>query len=235
MNRKDFIEQNIRRVRAGIEEAAVRTGRDTAGVKLIAVSKNFPAEDVAIAYRCGLKSFGENRVQELMEKKGRVSDAGIEADWHLIGTLQRNKARFVTGQVSLIHSVDSERLMRTIEMLAAKAGIVQDILLQVNVSGELTKQGFEPAETEEILRRTGELDHIRVCGLMTMAPYYENPDKARHVFGGLRALRDRLAALGIAGELPELSMGMSNDFIQAINEGATIVRVGSAIFGERVY
>lgn len=213
--------------------AAAAVGRDPADIQLVAVSKNFPVSDLEIAYRCGQVSFGENRVQELQEKWTDSAHLDMEIDWHFIGMLQRNKVRFIVGKVSLIHSVGSVRLMSTIERLALREHVVQDVLLQVNVSGEETKQGFEPEEMEMLLSRCHEFPHIRVRGLMTMAPHFEDPEKTRPVFRQLRELRDRMVSSGIVHELPELSMGMTNDFEQAIEEGATIIRVGSALFGSR--
>jgi pyridoxal phosphate enzyme (YggS family) len=233
IERTTTIEQNIERVRGRIEKAASTAGRDPATVRLVAISKNFPVTDLEIAYRCGQVSFGENRVQELQEKWKDSLHFDMEIDWHFVGVLQRNKVRFVIGNVSLIHSVGSCRLIRTIERLAARDDIVQDVLLQVNISGEETKQGFEPDQVEDVLRHSHEFPHVRVCGLMTMAPHFEDPEKTRPVFRQLRELRDQLISLGIASDLSELSMGMTNDFEQAIEEGATIVRIGSAIFGAR--
>ncbi|HHX20052.1 MAG TPA: YggS family pyridoxal phosphate-dependent enzyme [Clostridiaceae bacterium] len=231
--RTDFIRQNIERVRERLVKAANTSGRDPADVQLIAISKNFPVSDLEKAYRCGQISFGENRVQELQQKWIESAHLDMDIDWHYVGMLQRNKVRFIIGRVSLIHSVGSLRLMRTIERLAARDEVVQDVLLQVNVSGEETKQGFEPDEVEGALMQCLEFSHIRVRGLMTMAPHYEDPEETRPVFRQLRELRDRLIARDVVRDLPELSMGMTNDFEQAIEEGATIIRVGSAIFGSR--
>ncbi len=235
MDRKRIIEQNLKYLREKINEAATLAGRDSDDIKLVAVSKNFPVSDLQIAYELGQRSFGENRVQELTAKVVEVANLDLKPDWHLIGTLQRNKVRFVVGQVSLIHSIDSIRLIKTVERLAAREEIIQDVLLQVNISGELTKQGFDADEARDILLRCQEFPHVRVRGLMTMAPHYEDPEQTIPVFRALRELRDGFIEQGIASDLPELSMGMTNDFAQAIREGATIVRIGSAIFGDRVY
>jgi pyridoxal phosphate enzyme (YggS family) len=232
-DRMILIEQNIIRIRERMARAAQAVGRNPNDVRLIAVSKNFPVSDLEKAYRCGQVSFGENRVQELQEKWKGSAHLDIEIDWHYVGMLQRNKVRFIIGKVSLIHSVGSIRLMRTIERLAAREDIVQDVLLQVNVSGEETKQGFDPEQVEDTLLQCRECPHVRVHGLMTMAPYYEDPEKARPVFSQLRELRDRLISRGIVPDLPELSRGMTNDFEEAIEEGATMIRIGSAIFGNR--
>jgi hypothetical protein len=213
--------------------AAEVVGRNPNDVRLIAVSKNFPVSDLEEAYRCGQVSFGENRVQELQEKWRGSAHLDIEIDWHFVGMLQRNKVRFIIGKVSLIHSVGSIRLIRTIERLAAQEDIVQDVLLQVNISGEETKQGFDPEQVEDALLQCCECPHVRVRGFMTMAPHYEDPEKARPVFSQLRELRDKLIFHRIAPDLSELSMGMTNDFEVAIEEGATMIRIGSAIFGDR--
>ena len=213
--------------------AAEVVGRSPNDVRLIAVSKNFPVSALEESYRCGQVSFGENRVQELQEKWRGSAHLDIEIDWHFVGMLQRNKVRFIIGKVSLIHSVGSIRLIRTIERLAAQEDIVQDVLLQVNISGEETKQGFDPEQVEDALLQCCECPHVRVRGFMTMAPHYEDPEKARPVFSQLRELRDKLIFHGIAPDLSELSMGMTNDFEVAIEEGATMIRIGSAIFGDR--
>jgi pyridoxal phosphate enzyme (YggS family) len=232
-DRKTLIEQNIIRIRERMAVAAEVVGRNPNDVRLIAVSKNFPVSDLEEAYRCGQVSFGENRVQELQEKWRGSAHLDIEIDWHFVGMLQRNKVRFIIGKVSLIHSVGSIRLIRTIERLAAQEDIVQDVLLQVNISGEETKQGFDPEQVEDALLQCCECPHVRVRGFMTMAPHYEDPEKARPVFSQLRELRDKLIFHGIAPDLSELSMGMTNDFEVAIEEGATMIRIGSAIFGDR--
>jgi pyridoxal phosphate enzyme (YggS family) len=232
-DRKTLIEQNIIRIRERMAVAAEVVGRNPNDVRLIAVSKNFPVSDLEEAYRCGQVSFGENRVQELQEKWRGSAHLDIEIDWHFVGMLQRNKVRFIIGKVSLIHSVGSIRLIRTIERLAAQEDIVQDVLLQVNISGEETKQGFDPEQVEDALLQCCECPHVRVRGFMTMAPHYEDPEKARPVFSQLRELRDKLIFHRIAPDLSELSMGMTNDFEVAIEEGATMIRIGSAIFGDR--
>ncbi len=232
-DRTTFIEQNIERVRARMANAAEASGRDPADIQLLAISKNFPVSDLEKAYRFGQVAFGENRVQELQQKWIDSAHLDIDVDWHFVGMLQRNKVRFIIGKVSLIHSIGSLRLMRVVERLADREEVVQDVLLQVNVSGEQTKQGFEPDEVEDVLLQCRDFPHVRVRGLMTMAPHYEDPEKTRPVFRQLRELRDRLISQGVVRDLPELSMGMTNDFEQAIEEGATIIRVGSAIFGSR--
>lgn len=213
--------------------AAESSGREPSAIQLIAISKNFPMSDIEIAYRYGQLSFGENKVQELQNKWTSSAHLGAEIDWHFVGALQRNKVRFIIGKVSLIHSVGSRRLMDTIERLAEREELVQDVLLQVNVSGEETKQGFEPGQVEEMLLQLHKYPHVRVRGLMTMAPHCEDPEETRPVFRRLCELRDEMISRGAVHDLPELSMGMTNDFEQAIEEGATIIRVGSALFGHR--
>lgn len=216
-------------IHSRIEAAARKAGRAAAEVGLVAVSKTHPAELVREAFEAGQPVFGENRVQELVAKAPELPAA---VRWHLIGHLQKNKIRKVLPLVELIHGVDSLELAEDIDRIAAELGLFPRILLEVNVSGEASKFGFPP----EVLRRQLDgilsLRRVQVEGFMTIAPLAEEGEKARPFFAALRALRDELA--GEAGvPLPVLSMGMSGDFEVAIEEGATLVRVGSAIFGSR--
>lgn len=224
--------ENFARVRAQIEESAARVGRNPADIILIAVSKTVSSETVLHAKELGQSVFGENRVDELRRKIAACPGVSF----HLIGTLQTNKVRHVVGQVELIHSVDSTRLLETIAQRAEHLGIVQRVLLQVNVSGEDTKHGFDPEEIERVLDLAVSLPHVAVEGLMTMAPIADEAT-TRKVFSDLRKLlvasRDYAVGRGYnAIQLKELSMGMSGDFQVAIEEGATLVRVGSALFVE---
>ena len=223
------ISDNLMEIRGRVAAAAVSAGRYPSEVKLLAVSKTFPPAAVAEAFAAGQKCFGENRVQEL-EVKAPVLSSEIE--WHQIGHLQANKVRGALKFSSWIHAVDSLALLQRIERLAAELDAHPKLLLEVNVSGEASKFGLKPSEVAPLLEWLPTDAPAPVVGLMTMAPF-DVPESTLHeVFGGLRTLRDQLqSATGHA--LPELSMGMSGDFEAAIAEGATIVRVGSAIFGHR--
>lgn len=227
------IKDNLNRIRQEIFQSCLKSGRRPEEVKLVAVSKNFPEEAVREAFSQGQLIFGENRVQELVGKKAVLPG---DIKWHLIGTLQRNKVKDIIAKVDLIHSVDSVRLAGEISKQALKAGLLVNILLQVNVSGELTKQGFSPDELLEYIQEISELPGIKIKGLMTMAPQTADSEEVRPVFSGLRRLAQAIKALNIEGvEMLELSMGMSDDFKIAVEEGATLVRIGSRIFGPRKY
>lgn len=214
-------------VRRQVADAADVSGRQSSDVTIIAVTKTVGIAEVRAALTAGLEDFGENRVQEFLGKYGLFPDA----HWHFIGTLQTNKVKDVVGRAWLIHSVDSLHLLGEISRRAEKAGAVQPVLLQVNVSGEESKHGFDCCDVREALIEASRMGSVEVRGLMTMAPF-GRPEDARWVFRELRELRDSLREMPLNGvELTELSMGMSNDFRVAVEEGATIVRVGGAIFG----
>lgn len=214
-------------VRRQVADAADAAGRDPADVTIVAVTKTVGIEDIRLALDAGLSDFGENRVQEFLGKYGLFP--GV--DWHFIGSLQTNKVKDVVGRAHLIHSVDSCRLLDEVSRRAHAAGVEQGILLQVNVSGETSKHGFAADEVSDALVEASHLPGIRVRGLMTMAPF-GRPEESRWVFRDLKELRDSLREMPLNGvELDELSMGMTNDFRVAVEEGATIVRVGRAIFG----
>lgn len=214
-------------VRRHVADAADRVGRDPADVTIVAVTKTVSIEDIRAAASAGIRDFGENRVQEFLGKYGLFPDI----DWHFIGTLQTNKVKDVVGRAHLIHSVDSVHLLEEVSRRAESAGVTQDVLLQVNVSGEASKHGFAPADVGDVLVDVAGTAAVRVKGLMTMAPL-ARPDDARWVFRELRELRDSLRGTALDGvKLDELSMGMTNDYRVAVEEGATIVRVGRAIFG----
>ena len=216
-------------VRDSVAEAARRAGRDPASVRLVAVSKTHPAAAVAEAASTGQRIFGESRVQEARDK---IPACPPGLDWHFIGHLQKNKVRQALPLFSFFHSIDSKALAGAMDRIAGETGKEVEGLLEVNVSGEETKHGFTPDELRREFAALGKLPHLRIRGLMTMAPYSENPEDARPVFRALRQLRDELQSAH-GHPLPELSMGMSGDFIPAIGEGATLVRVGSSIFGAR--
>lgn len=214
-------------VRRHVCDAADLVGRDPADVTIVAVTKTVGIDDVRAAIAAGMRDFGENRVQEFLGKCGLFP----EEHWHFIGSLQTNKVKDVVGRAALIHSVDSVRLLEEIDRRAVRAGVVQPILLQVNVSGEESKHGFEPDDVRDVLVGASGCEGVLVKGLMTMAPY-GRPEEARPVFSELRDLRDSLREMALDSvELDELSMGMTNDYRVAVEEGATIVRVGRAIFG----
>src|SRR6266487_5665834 len=223
---------NIAYVRSTIVEAARRAGRAPDEIKLIAVSKSKPVNLVQMAYNLGVTDFGENRVQEALPKIEAFHPQ--ELHWHMIGHLQSNKAARVVGPFYCVHSVDSLHLAQLLNRHAGEQEKRLLVLLQVNVSGEASKEGMSPAETLELARQIVALPHLQVEGLMTIAPLVEDPERVRPVFRELRLLRDQLSAELPAYSWQHLSMGMTDDYSVAIEEGATIVRIGRAIFGERV-
>jgi pyridoxal phosphate enzyme (YggS family) len=225
---------DVEAVRARIANAAARVGRDPAGITIVAVTKSHPIERVREAAAAGLMDIGENRVQEALGKQDEWPSAPVR--WHMIGHLQRNKAKPAAGRFALIHSLDSLRLADALEQAAAARGVTQRVLVEVNVAGEAQKSGAPLAEAEGIVRHAAALPHLRVEGLMTMAPLTDDEAVLRRTFRRLRELRDGLVRDGRSGPgvaLPELSMGMSNDFEIAVEEGATMVRLGTVLFGER--
>jgi pyridoxal phosphate enzyme (YggS family) len=230
------IAERLAAVRAHLDRLAVQSGRDPGDVRLVAVTKGFPVEAAFEAYHAGAKDLGENRVQELVAKADAFDAAGLSPRWHLIGTLQRNKVRHVVGRVAMIHSVDCIDLLEEISARSAARGVVTDILLQVNQSREETKHGFEEADVPGALAVALSLPGIRPRGLMTMAQPAEDPETVRPVFAALAALHGRLLdglPPAAAAAFDVRSMGMSHDYPVAVSCGATHVRIGSAIFGER--
>ncbi|MCI0857065.1 MAG: YggS family pyridoxal phosphate-dependent enzyme [Chloroflexi bacterium] len=215
--------ENLERVRERIEAASQRVGRMSSEVTLIGVTKTVGVEAVVEAYEAGLRDFGENRVQEALAKMEAVRQLGFEPRWHMIGHLQTNKVKIAAGRFGIIHSVDSVRLANEI---SRRHESLVPVLLEVNVAQDAAKFGFAPEEVAAALREIAVLPHLDARGLMTIAPQTNNPEETRPTFRRLRALRDDLA-------LGELSMGMSGDFEVAIEEGATMIRVGTAIFGSR--
>lgn len=224
------IAERVAAVRARIAQAAARAGRNPASVTLVAVSKTAPAHRVYAAYLTGIRDFGENRVDEALAKQDELPSDSV---WHMIGHIQSRKARDVVGRFALVHSLDSLGLAETLQRRAEVANARASVLLEVNVAGEESKYGFALADVAAAVGSVGRLDRLDVRGLMTMAPIVADPEAARPVFRTLRELRDRLRAEYPALDLDELSMGMTDDFEVAIEEGATLVRVGRAIFGER--
>jgi hypothetical protein len=229
-SRSSEIASRLAEVRARIGEAAARAGRFPADVRLIAVSKTFPVEDIRSAYDAGQLDFGENRVQDAVQKVHSTTDTKIR--WHLIGHLQSNKARKAVEACPVIHSIDSVDLLRRVDRAAGEAGRSPDLLIQVDLALEPTKHGAPIDGLAGILEEAQSCTAVRVVGLMLLPPLTENPEDTRVWFRRLREERDRLAARE-SFPLPELSMGMSHDFEVAVEEGATMVRVGSAIFGSR--
>lgn len=222
------LRENLERVRSRIEDACRRCGRNPADVRLVAVTKYAPLDWVRELTALGQTVLGESRPQQLVARALRL---GPEIAWHLIGTLQRNKVRSVLPHASLIHSVDSLKLLERIDSVAADLTLHPRVLVQVNVSGEPSKQGLAPKELMASWPAMGARQNVVLIGLMTMAPWADDCDDARPTFRGLRQLRDELRQrTGDNALLPELSMGMSNDFEVAIEEGATIVRIGSLLF-----
>ena len=226
---RQLIAENVAHVRDEIAAAAVAAGREPGDVKLVAVSKSVDAATAALLVDAGCRSLGEARPQQLWEKAAAPELAGVE--WHLIGRLQRNKVRRTLPLTTLIHSVDSERLLQEINEEAAALQLTSRLLLEVNCSGDASKQGFTDDEVRRLLPSLSNYSHIEVAGLMTMAALDGDDTVARRNFAALRQLRDELAAEAQANaSLRELSMGMSGDFAAAIAEGATIVRIGSSLF-----
>ena len=224
------IEQNLQAVQEKIRHAAEKAGRDVSEITLIGVTKTHPVEPMRELVDLGIKDLGENKAQEIRDK---YSELEREANWHFIGNLQKNKVKYVIDKVCMIHSVEKMSLAKEISKRALKLEITMPVLVEVNISGEESKHGLKPQEVKDFLTEIDELEGITVRGLMTMAPNYEDIEKTRPVFKGLKTLFDELNEMG--RELDVLSMGMSNDYTVAIEEGATHVRVGSAILGKRDY
>jgi PLP dependent protein len=238
--RAEDIARNLEAVRARIASAERAAGRAAGSARLIAVSKTMPAEDVQAALAHGQHDFGENYAQELRDKRAAllaaITDAAARPRWHYIGPIQSNKVKYLAGQVALVHTVDAPALLPELERRTAGAAgaPAQDCLVQVNVAGEAQKRGLAPAELPALLDGFAASPHLRCVGLMLIPPLTEDPEAARPHFQALRRLLDEQARVSRRNvELRELSMGMSHDLEVAIAEGATLVRVGTAIFGER--
>jgi len=227
------IADNIAAVKESINEAERASGREQGSVTLIGVTKVFPVEYAEAAAVSGLKDLGENRVQELVPKVERFSALDLDVNWHLIGTLQKNKVKYIIGKTNLIHSVNSVELAEEISKRSESNNVTTRILLQANVSGEETKHGFAPHELKPAIDKIMDLPAIEVCGLMTMAPIEEYEGQAREVFAKTRTIFEDLKGYtGLEG-WKVLSMGMSQDYKSAIYEGSTHIRIGTAIFGDR--
>lgn len=225
-----YIQDQLEEIRADIAAAELRAGRPAGSVTLLAVSKTFPVSDIMQAYADGQRLFGENRLQEAMEKMPVMP---ADCTWHLIGPLQRNKVRKALEQgFALIEAVDSVKLAETISRIAGELSCTASVLLEVNVDGEESKHGFTPQELQDAWEHLITLPHLDIQGLMCIPAPTADPEDARPAFRRLRCLAEELRARGPL-PLPELSMGMSHDYAVAVEEGATLVRVGSAIFGKR--
>ena len=230
---KDQIQENLKEVRRKSDEACRRAGRDPQEVTLLAVSKTKPIEDIRTAMELGQHAFGENYVQEIRDKYEALGD---QVEWHMIGHLQRNKVKYIVDKVRMIHSVDTIELAQQIEKEAAKRNVDIDVLMEVNIAQEESKWGFTAEEAPEAAKQIGTLPHVHLHGLMTSAPITDNAETNRVYFRGLRQLAEKIGAENYPNVVMDtLSMGMTADYEVAIEEGATIVRVGTAIFGARNY
>lgn len=225
-----LIASNLAEIRERIARSAARAGRATQDITLVAVSKTFPSEAIRSAYELGLRHFGENRVQEWESKRAAVADLG--ATWHLIGHLQSNKARRAANLFNRVDSVDSVALAQKLDAAAASETKRLKILIEVHLGGEETKSGVPEADLPELAESIAQLQNLELLGMMTIPPYFDEPERVRPYFRRLRELRDQIGAQ-IRSPLTVLSMGMSHDFETAIEEGATEIRVGTALFGER--
>lgn len=227
------LKENMDRLLDRVNKAALRSNRRASDINIIAVTKTVDVNTIKRAIDYGILHIGENRVQELLEKYEQIGQA---VKWHLIGHLQRNKVKYIVDKVDLIHSLDSYRLAVEIDKRAKRIDRVVDCLLQVNVSGEESKHGLEPGEVETILGKISSLTNIRVLGLMTMAPHLEDKEETRQYFKALREIFNKISEKDFKNvEMKYLSMGMTNDFEVAVEEGAGFIRIGRSIFGERTY
>ncbi|TDO83428.1 hypothetical protein DFR79_12411 [Halanaerobium saccharolyticum] len=232
---KDKLISNLNKVKDNIKKAAAAADRDHTQVKLLAVSKNQKAGSIKILNEAGVKFFGENRVQELEEKNDKLMSDNIKLDWHFIGHLQRNKVKYLMRMENcrMIESIDSLRLAREVNKRAKKNERKISVLIEINIAGDENKFGITPDRAEVFLRKIINLEYLKVEGLMTVLPYLDDTEKLRSYFKDMKKLFDQLSRE--VTQLKELSMGMTNDYQIAVEEGATIVRVGTAIFGEREY
>jgi len=232
MFRPQMIAENVKNLQESIKSACIAAGRSPDSVTLLAVSKTFDVQKVQEAVQAGLLDVGENYVQELTAKREQISDARIR--WHFIGHLQSNKVKFIADWIHLIHSIDNDSVAEEVERRAAKLGRSINVLVEVNTSAEATKFGVSPAEAASLVGRVGSHPHLNVQGLMTIGPISSDPEESRKSFRLLKKIFDEVNSAEILPQpLQHLSMGMSHDFPAAIAEGATIVRIGTAIFGTR--
>ncbi|MCD6153217.1 MAG: YggS family pyridoxal phosphate-dependent enzyme [Syntrophobacterales bacterium] len=227
------IRENIEKIRENITEAALRSGRDPSDIRLMGVTKTVDDSKIKEAIDCGIDIIGENYVQE---GKRKIEKMGKTLEWHMIGHLQSNKAKYAVRLFDMIHSVDRMNLAGELDKRSMAIGSKMKILIEVNISGEETKNGVPKDKAVDLVKEIASLENLSIQGLMTMPPWFDDPEDARPYFIALRELRDKIVDENIEGvEMAELSMGMSGDFTVAVEEGATIVRVGRAIFGERTY
>lgn len=228
-----MVAENLAQVQKNINKSCNKINRDPNEVTLIAVSKTKPVEMLKEAYDAGARVFGENKVQEIVDKYDQMPS---DVKWHMIGHLQRNKVKYIVDKVAMIHSVDSLRLAETIEKEAAKKAVIVPILIEVNVAQEESKFGLKPEEVLPFIEQIADFSHIRIKGLMTIAPYVDNAEENREIFRELKKLSVDIAAKNINNvTMSVLSMGMTGDYMVAVQEGATMVRVGTGIFGARNY
>lgn len=228
-----MVAENLAQVQKNINGSCNKINRDPNEVTLIAVSKTKPVEMLKEAYDAGARVFGENKVQEIVDKYDQMPS---DVKWHMIGHLQRNKVKYIVDKVAMIHSVDSLRLAETIEKEAAKKAVIVPILIEVNVAQEESKFGLKPEEVLPFIEQIADFSHIRIKGLMTIAPYVDNAEENREIFRELKKLSVDIAAKNINNvTMSVLSMGMTGDYMVAVQEGATMVRVGTGIFGARNY
>jgi pyridoxal phosphate enzyme (YggS family) len=225
------VADNIRQIREAMAEAARRSGRPASSVRLMAVTKTVDDDRILAAIQAGVEIIGENYVQEA---KRKIEKMGNESEWHMIGHLQTNKAKYAVRLFDMIHSVDRLELAAELDRRARADGRVMKVLIEVNVAGEETKSGIPLVSARDLVRAVAPLENLSIQGLMTMPPWFDDPEEARPFFRALRELRDQITAEGIPQvEMQELSMGMTGDYAVAIEEGATVVRIGRGIFGER--
>ncbi len=225
------IKKNIETVKELINKAALKAKRNPYEITLVGVTKLIDVEHIKKAMECGLKDFGENYAQEFRDKYSELLSCSTHINWHFIGTLQRNKVKYVVGKTKLIHSLCNLRVAEELNKKSAEKEVETSVLIEVNMAGEKSKSGISPNEVEDFISNIKKMEHLNIEGLMTMAPYYKDAEKTRPIFSALRKLRDKLRESHPS--IYHLSMGMSNDFDVAIEEGATIVRIGTAIFGPR--
>ncbi len=228
--RKGQLGQRLAKLQSDVREAALQAGRRPEEVEIVAVSKLHPAEDIRLLHESGQVHFGENYVQEALGKQEELSE--LDLKWHFIGGLQTNKAKFVAGNFELVHSIGSLKLAQVLHKKALDASTVQRGLLQVNIAREEQKSGVLEENLVELVEEASGLEGLEIVGLMTMPPFFDDPERSRPVFARLREIRDGLE-LRLGVKLPHLSMGMTGDFVAAIAEGATLIRVGTRIFGRR--
>ncbi len=233
MEEMGTIQTSVAEVLKRIEAACKRSERNPENVTLIAVSKTMPVEAIREAMACGMVDFGENRPQELRDKQKAITEP---LRWHMIGSLQSNKLKYVVGKTVLIHSVDSLELAKEIDEMSLKKDVTTDILIEINIAGEASKHGVSPEDTEALIREIAKLSKVKVRGLMTVAPYTEDAEENRLYFRKMKQLMVDINSKNIDNiSMDTLSMGMTGDYEVAVEEGATLVRVGTGIFGHRVY